>query len=91
MWLVNVEFSIQESETTDQCAARLKATSTGSRDTNDGWSSIDALVCVDSTWQQVTSIMKVKNVSTKSRKIDLCHIMSLLVHCRMIGSVLFLE
>ena len=64
-WLMCNSLSSQESETTDQCAARLKARLTGSGDTNDGWSSLDVLVCVDSTWQQATSIMKVKSVSTK--------------------------
>ena len=49
----------QESETTDQCATRLKATSLDSGSNSGGWSGVDTVVCVDSTWQQATGIMKV--------------------------------
>ena len=52
-------FSFQDAETTDECAARLKAGAPSSESTDDGWKGLDRLVCVDSTWQQSTGIMKV--------------------------------
>ena len=49
----------QDAETTEQCAARLKVGVSGNEGASDGWRGIDRLVCVDSTWQQATGIMKV--------------------------------
>jgi hypothetical protein len=45
--------------TTDECAARLKAGASSSESDDQCWRGLDRLVCVDSTWQQATGIMKV--------------------------------
>ena len=51
---------LQDAETTVECAARLKAGVSSSDGSDDQcWRGLDRLVCVDSTWQQATGIMKV--------------------------------
>ena len=56
----------QDAETTGECAARLKAGTSSSESDGAGdqcWRGLDRLVCVDSTWQQATGIMKVSALS----------------------------
>ena len=59
-WLYAGVLCFQDAKTTDDCAARLKAGASSSEGTDDQhWRGLDRLVCVDSTWQQATGIMKV--------------------------------
>ena len=58
--VVRCSLVFQDAETTDECAARLKSGASSSEGTDDQhWRGLDRLVCVDSTWQQATGIMKV--------------------------------
>ena len=59
---------LQKSQTVEECASRLKTVSAGNVDCcsgsdHDGWSALDKMICVDSTWQQTTSIMKVSGLT----------------------------
>ena len=57
---------LQDAETTGECAARLRAGRSSSESDGAGdqcWRGLDRLVCVDSTWQQATGIMKVSALS----------------------------
>ena len=64
-------YILQNSQTVDETAARLRAravsTGDGGGDGGDGWRALDSVICVDSTWQQATSIMKVSSDDFQSR------------------------
>ena len=64
--LCNYSLLLQDAETTGECAARLRAGTSSSESDGAGdqcWRGLDQLVCVDSTWQQATGIMKVSALS----------------------------
>ena len=64
----------QDAVTTDECAARLKAgasSATGGTD-DQCWRGLDRLVCIDSTWQQTTGIMKVSTHHLSLMNRDTC-------------------